>query len=499
MFHPRLGLGRGPRPRAAIRGGVALTLALLLQVALASPAEPKTPTPDVPDIASDAAPAPAGPVRHLSTATDPDTGLVTDTYVKPLGTTTPGEVRNTRPWGEVGLLERPSPNASIVIIRVAFDIVHPDTLVPYPLDRIYNHHLVVHSRDDETDESDLRRDVAEILPSLMTNASREDLPEMLPSAAALERIPRAAVIATMRGPLGAALRRARGHSSLLSPCGVGVGVAGAGAEWRGQQVDVARAFAGDPYLNGTSLWVEPPGTTWGVNAHLIDLRDVETLADAVQCNCEAYARRTPGTPQNWDHGPLPGGRDPVLRRRRAGAAGARLGRPRGPDRVCRPVGYPVQRHVVSKHPRGARERSRGYPETNLARADANHPHGQLQPRGGRRRVRGGIQRARVRRGPAGGGRPAGGGTPLVGSPRPPRGRRATAAEPDVLRIFFRGDRVARYERDRRVVPPVQASRRRRVRRPLDVRPPARGRSVRSIRQRHGSLVPDRDLRLGPQV
>ena len=307
MFHPRLGLGRGPRPRAAIRGGVTLTLALLLQVALASPAEPNTTTPDMPDIASDAAPAAAGPVRHLSTATDPDTGLVTDTYVKPLGTTTPGEVRNTRPWGEVGLLERPSPNASIVIIRVAFDIVHPDTLVPYPLDRIYNHHLVVHSRDDETDESDLRRDVAEILPSLMTNASREDLPEMLPSAAALERIPRAAVIAAMRGPLGAALRRARGHSSLLSPCGVGVGVAGAGAEWRGQQVDVARAFAGDPYLNGTSLWVEPPGTTWGVNAHLIDLRDVETLADAVQCNCEAYARRTPGTPQNWDHGPLPGG------------------------------------------------------------------------------------------------------------------------------------------------------------------------------------------------
>ena len=34
---------------------------------------------------------------------------------------------------------------------------------------------------------------------------------------------------------------------------------------------------------------------------------METVADAVQCNCEAYARRTPGTPQNWDHGPLPGG------------------------------------------------------------------------------------------------------------------------------------------------------------------------------------------------
>ena len=94
MFHPNLGLGRGSKSRAAIRGGVALTLALLLQVALASPQERETTTPDMPDIASDAAPAPAGPVRHLSTATDPDTGLVTDKYVKPLGTTTPGKVRN---------------------------------------------------------------------------------------------------------------------------------------------------------------------------------------------------------------------------------------------------------------------------------------------------------------------------------------------------------------------------------------------------------------------
>ena len=60
MFHPNLGLGRGSKPRAAIRGGVALTLALLLQVALASPQERETTTPDMPDIASDAAPAPAG-------------------------------------------------------------------------------------------------------------------------------------------------------------------------------------------------------------------------------------------------------------------------------------------------------------------------------------------------------------------------------------------------------------------------------------------------------
>ena len=120
----------------------------------------------MPDIASDAAPAPAGPVRHLSTATDPDTGLVTDTYVKPLGTTTPGEVRNTRPWGEVGLLERPSANASIVIVRVAFDIVHPDTLVPYPLDRVYNHHSSS-TRGTTKPTSPSRRAVSEVLPELI--------------------------------------------------------------------------------------------------------------------------------------------------------------------------------------------------------------------------------------------------------------------------------------------------------------------------------------------
>ena len=39
---------------------------------------------------------PPGPARHLSTVVDPDTGLITDTYVKPLGTTTPGEVRHTQ-------------------------------------------------------------------------------------------------------------------------------------------------------------------------------------------------------------------------------------------------------------------------------------------------------------------------------------------------------------------------------------------------------------------
>jgi hypothetical protein len=41
--------------------------------------------------------------------------------------------------------------------------------------------------------------------------------------------------------------------------------------------------------------------------HLIDLRDVANLGDAVQCNCAAYSQRTPGTPKDFDYSPLPGG------------------------------------------------------------------------------------------------------------------------------------------------------------------------------------------------
>jgi hypothetical protein len=48
-------------------------------------------------------------------------------------------------------------------------------------------------------------------------------------------------------------------------------------------------------------------TEWGVNVHIIDLRGVENVANAVQCNCEAYGTTTPGTPQQWDRTPLPGG------------------------------------------------------------------------------------------------------------------------------------------------------------------------------------------------
>ena len=210
-------------------------------------------------------------------------------------THTHSQVRFTRPSAEV--LERPSPNASIVIVNINFDLVDPETLTPYPLDRIYNHHLVIHGWEtgDTTDgdaRTEIREAISEILPGAVELATAAGL---LSSDAATST----GIAAAMRGTLGAAIRRRRGHSSLLTPCGVGVGVAGAGAEWRGQQLNVSRTYKDDPFLNGSRLWVEPGNTTWGVNAHLIDLRDVENLADAVQCNCAAYAKRTPGTPQNW--------------------------------------------------------------------------------------------------------------------------------------------------------------------------------------------------------
>jgi hypothetical protein len=312
MSRQRIGLGRRPQPAPALSICAVLLLLFVQCVFATPPSGQETVTVTPPSDAS----TPPGPARHLSTVVDPDTGLITDTYVKPLGTTTPGEVRHTqlrltctsltstythsqvrftRPSAEV--LERPSPNASIVIVNINFDLVDPETLTPYPLDRIYNHHLVIHGWEtgDTTDgdpRTEIREAISEILPGAVELATAAGL---LSSDAATST----GIAAAMRGTLGAAIRRRRGHSSLLTPCGVGVGVAGAGAEWRGQQLNVSRTYKDDPFLNGSRLWVEPGNTTWGVNAHLIDLRDVENLADAVQCNCAAYAKRTPGTPQNW--------------------------------------------------------------------------------------------------------------------------------------------------------------------------------------------------------
>jgi hypothetical protein len=51
-----------------------------------------------------------------------------------------------RPWGEAGALARPHAPTAIHIVRVSFDLVHGVTRAPLPLDRAYNHHLVIYSR-----------------------------------------------------------------------------------------------------------------------------------------------------------------------------------------------------------------------------------------------------------------------------------------------------------------------------------------------------------------
>jgi hypothetical protein len=283
---------------------------------------------------SDARPAPA---ELIHSSVDADTGLRTDTFIKPLGRLAPGQVMNTRlvfwffgflfsmlifwhrlsftplvhfltwsatrthllsllfllllhhhyllllllarrlslalprrPWGAAGALARPAPAAAaaILVVRVTFDLVDGDTRASLPLDATYNHHLGIESRP---------------------NAERR-------KAEAGEK------------EFVAAARLTRGVSAPVLPCGLGLSFAGGGAEWRGRQaVDDAAVAGGDPWLASAHLWVEPPGTEWGVNAHVIDLRRAARLADTVQCNCGAYSLRTPGTPQDWDHSPLPGG------------------------------------------------------------------------------------------------------------------------------------------------------------------------------------------------
>ena len=91
MSRQRIGLGRRPRPTPAL-SICAVLLLLFVQCVFATPSGQETVTPTPPSDAS----TPPGPARHLSTVVDPDTGLITDTYVKPLGTTTPGEVRHTQ-------------------------------------------------------------------------------------------------------------------------------------------------------------------------------------------------------------------------------------------------------------------------------------------------------------------------------------------------------------------------------------------------------------------
>ena len=92
MFRQRIGLGRRPQPTPALSICAVLLLLFVQCVFATPPSGQETVTPTPPSDAS----TPPGPARHLSTVVDPDTGLITDTYVKPLGTTTPGEVRHTQ-------------------------------------------------------------------------------------------------------------------------------------------------------------------------------------------------------------------------------------------------------------------------------------------------------------------------------------------------------------------------------------------------------------------
>ena len=92
MFRQRIGLGRRPQPPPALSICAVLHLLFVQCVFAPPPSGQETVTPTPPSDAS----TPPGPARHMSTVVDPDTGLITDTYVKPLGTTTPGEVRHTQ-------------------------------------------------------------------------------------------------------------------------------------------------------------------------------------------------------------------------------------------------------------------------------------------------------------------------------------------------------------------------------------------------------------------
>ena len=106
---------------------------------------------DVPSPAPPRAAQNIPPPRLLSSTTDPNTGLRVDTYVKPLGVLRPGEVLNTDPTSDVGRLLRPKMNSTdepMLVVRLTFDLVNGDTLEPLPLDRLYNHHLVIYSRPD---------------------------------------------------------------------------------------------------------------------------------------------------------------------------------------------------------------------------------------------------------------------------------------------------------------------------------------------------------------
>ena len=129
---------------------------------------------------------PLPPAALVRSTVHPETNMRVDTFLKPLGNLTKGRVLNTRPWGAAGRLARPDPDGDdpILIARVAFDIVHGDTLESLPLDRAYNHHLVIYSRPEPSARR--RGTRARRRPSLRA-ASALSSPAEAPSGAAPRR------------------------------------------------------------------------------------------------------------------------------------------------------------------------------------------------------------------------------------------------------------------------------------------------------------------------
>jgi hypothetical protein len=183
------------------------------------------------------------PPRLLSSTTDQNTGLRVDTYVKPLGVLRPGEVLNTDPTSDVGRLLRPKMNSTdepMLVVRLTFDLVNGDTLEPLPLDRLYNHHLVIYSRPDmdggdykkpnENSEGGKKKKTTEKETSFRDNPRAAEVVGALAKGKGLSQSPHSAsLIAHTRLTLSAVIvpgLHQMNLSAVLAPCGVGAYFAG---------------------------------------------------------------------------------------------------------------------------------------------------------------------------------------------------------------------------------------------------------------------------------
>ena len=198
---------------------------------------------DVPSPAPPRAAQNIPPPRLLSSTVDPNTGLRVDTYVKPLGVLRPGEVLNTDPTSDVGRLLRPKMNSTdepMLVVRLTFDLVNGDTLEPLPLDRLYNHHLVIYSRPDmdggdykkpnENSEGGKKKKTTEKETSFRDNPRAAEVVGALAKGKGLSQSPHSAsLIAHTRLTLSAVIvpgLHQMNLSAVLAPCAVGAYFAG---------------------------------------------------------------------------------------------------------------------------------------------------------------------------------------------------------------------------------------------------------------------------------